>query len=201
MREILLIFIIVFSIGILSACTNVKTKNNDNNNTKVITEKVDTTKTSVVLIKQELVTDTINPLVIDSADLIGYDELANEGNYESFTVSAYNTDLDNIPNIKKPLKSTIKNFKFPKKNFYGIWVRDTSPETPHATFQITKESFLMVDYDGDEDMPYEINNDSIIVYFNDFVKRGRVIDATTTDSIVIYWNNSKKPTTYYKWIY
>jgi hypothetical protein len=132
-------------------------------------------------------------------ELTGYDELSNENDYDSFTVSEYNTDLEDIPNIKRPAKSSIQNFKFSKEKLFGIWVQDPGPEVPHATFQITKESFLMVDYDGDGEMPYEINNDSLVVYFNDFIKRGRILDAGNSGNLIIHWNGSQKPTAYYVW--
>lgn len=185
MRKVLLLSII----GMLFNCTNVKTDNN-----QTILEKSD----SSVVTKQSRASDTVST---KSAELSGYDELSNENNYDTFKISEYNTDIQSIPNIDRPTNSTIKDFKFSTKNFFGIWVHDTTPETRHATFQITKHFFYMVDYDGNSDMSYEVDKDSITVYFNDFIKRGRIIDAGASDSIIIHWNNSEKPSTYYKWKY
>jgi hypothetical protein len=58
---------------------------------------------------------------------------------------------------------------------------------------------LVVEYDGDGDMPYEVDGDRLIVYYNDFILRGRIVDATNTEPLVIHWDAQAEPTTYYKW--
>lgn len=136
--------------------------------------------------------------ITDNTQLNGYDELSNDDSLERFTISEYNTDNDEVENIKRPNKSTIENSTFPTNKLFGIWVQDPGPDTPHATFQLTKESFFVVDYDGDGDMPYLIKNDSIIIYYNDFIQRGKIIDASS-DQLKIHWKDSERPTIYYTW--
>ncbi len=135
----------------------------------------------------------------NSTKLNGYDELANDEDRMTFTVSEFNTDIESVPNINRPKVSSITNFKFPKENIFGIWVQNPSKETPHATFSIDDSSFFVVDYDGDGSMPFEINYDSLSVYFNDFIQKGKILRANSNDTLIIQWTNSNKPTTYYKW--
>lgn len=130
--------------------------------------------------------------------LNGYDELSNEDNKENFVVSEYNTDLPDVPNIKRPLSSRIKNFKFAKNELFKSWVENPSIDTPNTTFVIDGKCFYVADYDGDGSMPYDINNDSLIVYFNDFIKRGKIIELSK-NNLIIHWNGAKKPTRYYEW--
>lgn len=196
------IVLVVLITGFIGGCNGVKNNNDKNEDTiaKITSENHDTIITVVNSKKEETIIDSNNSKKTDT-ELEGYDELSDEANYKTYTISEYNTDLEYIPNIKRPLRSSIKNFKFSKDKLFGIWVRDSSSEAPHATFQITKKSFYVVDYDGDGDMPYDIDKDSITVYYNDFIKRGKIINATSHDSLVIHWNESKRPTTFYKWKY
>lgn len=136
--------------------------------------------------------------VVES-ELNGYNELANDANLKTFTISEYNTDDESIPNIQRPDKSEIINSSIPTTQLFGIWVQDPSPETPHATFKLTEKSFYVVDYDGDGAMPYIINGDSITVYYNDFVLKGILLPSKEKEQLTIHWNNSKKPTVYYVW--
>src|SRR5258707_627039 len=55
--------------------------------------------------------ETIEPKTeTDNSDkLHGYDELANQDSLKQYTISEYNTDLPDVPNIKRPEKSQIIN--------------------------------------------------------------------------------------------
>jgi hypothetical protein len=129
----------------------------------------------------------------------GYNELSNEDSLDQSTISSYNTDIEDRANINRPDKSKIENSKFPADKLFGIWVEDPGPETPHATFQLTEKSFFVVDYDGDGDMPYVIKGDSITVYFNDFITKGKIIESKNNGELKIHWEDSDTPTTYYTW--
>jgi hypothetical protein len=132
-------------------------------------------------------------------ELIGYDELSNEGGRDVYCMSAYNMDVESIPNIERPVKSSVKKSKFSVDKLFGIWVNDPSVDVPHATFTLDKDYFFVVDYDGDGDMPYEIEKDSITVYYNDFIKKGCIVEANSTERLVIRWEETESPTIYYKW--
>ena len=111
------------------------------------------------------------------------------------TVSEKNTDIESVQNIEQPKQSKIINPKFDSKLLFGIWTYD--PEGPHADFQLTKKSFYVVDYDGNGDMPYLINKDTIKVYYNDFISVG-IIKNATKDTLKIDWDENGI-TNYVKW--
>jgi len=111
------------------------------------------------------------------------------------TISEKNTDLESIKNIERPKSSKIINSTFPVNKLFGIWTTD--PNGPHADFQLGKESFFVVDYDGDGDMPYEINKNIITVYYPDMKETG-LIQKAEKDSLVIYWA-SGECITYTRW--
>lgn len=62
---------------------------------------------------------------------------------------------------------------------------------------MTKKSFYVVDHDGDGDMPYIINHDTIRVYYNDYVSIG-IIKNATKDTLKIDWDKNGI-TNYVKW--
>ncbi|MEO5775923.1 MAG: hypothetical protein ABIQ27_03400 [Flavobacterium sp.] len=92
-------------------------------------------------------------------------------------------------------KSKITNSAFEKENIFGIWTTD--PNGPHADFELTENSFYLVDYDGDGDMSYEINDNKIKIKYPDFEKTG-LIKKAENDSLIIYWESGEF-TTYVRW--
>jgi hypothetical protein len=174
------LFLIVI-LGMLLSCQGNKTSNN-------ISSQLEKSKN-----------DTLSKVNNGSnSNLNGYDELSNEDNRENFVVSEYNSDMPDIPNIKRPSSSIITNFKFSKDELFKSWVENPSKDTPNTTFVIDEKSFYVADYDGDGSMPYQINNDSLIVYFNDFIKRAKIIELSN-DKLIMHWDGAKKPTRYYEW--
>ncbi|MBC7450686.1 MAG: hypothetical protein H7259_04285 [Cytophagales bacterium] len=144
---------------------------------------------------QRIFSDTTEP---EDDDADGYNELAHESN-RILTRSEYNEDLEDIFNIKRPGKSSIKQYPYSKEQLFGIWVIDPGPDEPHATFELTAQSFYVVDYDGDGSMPYEIVKDSITIYYNDFIQKGKIIDSKNPERLIIHWEEADQPTTYYTW--
>jgi hypothetical protein len=59
------------------------------------------------------------------------------------------------------------------------WTYDI--EGPHADFELTF-AFYVVDYDGNGNMPYIINQDTITVYYPDYVSVG-IIKSVTKDTL------------------
>jgi hypothetical protein len=90
-------------------------------------------------------------------------------------------------NNEHPKQTKIINPKFNLKLLFGIWTYD--PEGPHADFELTKKSFYVVDYDGNGDMPYIINRDTITVYYPDYVSVG-IIKSVTKDTLKIDWDKN-----------
>jgi hypothetical protein len=128
--------------------------------------------------------------------LQGYDELADEQNRKRYTISEYNTDISEIDNIERPQKSKIIDPIIDTSLFFNIWT--LYPDGPHADFWIRESDFYVVDYDGNSSMPYILNQDRLVVFYNDFKKIGKILKVTK-DSLIIYWKDTESPTSYVDW--
>lgn len=126
----------------------------------------------------------------------GYDELADEDKRLSYEISDYNTDDPGIVNIKRPERTLILNPVIDTTSLFRIWTKYA--DAPHATFKIDAKEFYVVDYDGDGSMPYILEKDSLTIYYNDFIQRGRIMKVTK-DILSIRWNDAKSPTNYIMW--
>jgi hypothetical protein len=91
--------------------------------------------------------------------------------------------------------STLVSPAFPLENLFGVWTLDLSG--PHADFRLDEESYFIVDYDGDGSMRYDIIRDSIIVHFEGYSTKGRILKAQN-DSLAIAWDG-QEPTVYFRW--
>lgn len=111
------------------------------------------------------------------------------------TISKKNTDLVDVKNSDHPKQSKIIKSKFDLDLLFGIWTYN--PEDPHADFELSKNSFYVVDYDGNGDMPYIINHDTIKVYYNDYISIG-IIKNASKDTLKIDWDKNGI-TNYVKW--
>ena len=125
----------------------------------------------------------------------GYNELANPDNRKTFTISDFNTDNPDITNIQRPSASSIKT-NLDTTLLFGIWTSD--PDGPHADFELTSKSFYVVDYDGDGDMPYELNDTKLKIYYNDFIQEGKII-SVSKDTLKIQWKDFDNINNYVKW--
>lgn len=112
---------------------------------------------------------------------------------DSFSEKKSNIDHPN--SYERPKQCKIIKSKFDVNNLFGIWTLD--PEGPHADFDLSEKSFYVVDYDGDGDMPYIINQDTIKVYYSDFMSVG-IIKKATKDTLKIDWDQNGV-TNYIKW--
>ena len=122
-------------------------------------------------------------------------ESTEEQDRRIYTISEYNTDLEN-ENIERPEKTLIKNPTVDTTNLFKIWTLD--PNGPHADFRFNKTEFYVVDYDGDGAMPYILHQDSLTIFYNDFIQKGRII-SVGMDTLKIHWTESEIPTTYTEW--
>ena len=125
----------------------------------------------------------------------GYNELANADNRKSFTISDFNTDNQEIENIARPSTSTI-NTKLDTALLFGVWTSDSNG--PHADFDLTRKSFFVVDYDGNGDMPYELTDDKLKIYYNDFIQEGKVL-FIGKDTLKIMWKDFDNINKYVRW--
>ena len=103
------------------------------------------------------------------------------------TVTEKNTEIEKVKKTERQKQSKIINPKFDLELLFGIWTYD--PEGPHADFELTKKSFYVVDYDGDGNMPYIINQDTLKVFYKDYVSVG-IIKGVTKDTLKIDWDKN-----------
>ena len=95
-------------------------------------------------------------------------------------------------NIERPNKSVIKS-DIDTTKLFKIWVSEC--DSPNADFEINKNYFYIVDYDGNGEMPYELINHSLKVYYNDFVQEGKII-SVDDEKLKIRWKDSESNTEY-----
>jgi hypothetical protein len=145
----------------------------------------------------ECLTKSKNPsLTLSDLDSIRfYTRLAHEGKWKS---ENYISDSKNLPRIKRPPRSYIKDPVFDVMTLYGIW--GGGDEEPAADFEINAEIFHVEDYDGDADMSYILNKDSLFVFYPAFVRIGRIM-SSSRDSLKINWGTGKNifSATYKRW--
>lgn len=79
---------------------------------------------------------------------------------------------------------------------FAIWTEDQLG--PHANFIFSKKSIFVVDYDGDGDMPYELDGKKLKIYYSEFIKEGQLM-SVTTDTLKIKWTEFDFITSYVKW--
>lgn len=105
-------------------------------------------------------------------------------------VEIENNDTDQF---KRPKKSIIKNLAIDTTYAFGVWTTDI--EAPHADFYFTKDSFYVADYDGDGEMPYVLDKNTITVYYEDRIQKGN-INTTHKDTLKIKWSDYDIETKY-----
>jgi len=125
----------------------------------------------------------------------GYNELANPDKRETFSISDYNSDNEDIENIKRPALSTIDT-ELDTALLFHAWT--INPDGPHADFDFTAESFYVVDYDGNGDMPYDLIDHHLTIYYNDFVQEGDIV-SVSEDTLKIHWEDSEESTAFVRW--
>lgn len=125
----------------------------------------------------------------------GYNELANPEDRTHFTISDFNRDNPDIPNIDRPQTSII-NTKLDTALLFGIWT--SNPDGPHADFSLTGRSFYVVDYDGNGSMPYELTDNRLKIYYNDFILEGTIF-SVGKDTLQIMWKTFDKTNNYVRW--
>lgn len=126
-------------------------------------------------------TETINKVNIEN-------QISNQNNNIALeTISKKNSIVESQQNIENPKRSKIINSKFELELLFGIWTND--PKGPHADFDLNEKYFYVVDYDGNGDMPYIINQDTIKVFYKDFTSIG-IINNVTKDSLLIDWDGN-----------
>ncbi len=136
--------------------------------------------------KQQVLADTIDH---------GYNELANPDKRANFTISDYNSDNSIVENIDRPKSSKLKT-KLATSLLFNVWTVD--PTGPHADFVLNEKWFHVVDYDGDGNMPYELIDNKLKIYYNDFIQEGKIV-SVDKDTLKIMWKEFDEVSNYVHW--
>lgn len=161
------------------------------------TQKTNLTITGLSLFLLFSCTNTNKEDTSKNTDTIthGSNELANTEQRETFGISDFNTDNPEIKNIERPAESVLKT-TIDTTLLFGIWTSD--PDGPHADFELSKKSFFIVDYDGNGDMPYILNDTKLKIFYNDFTQDGEIVEVSK-DSLRIRWIDTNNATSYSRW--
>lgn len=99
-------------------------------------------------------------------------------------------------NVVRLKKTIIINPTVDTTELFKIWTLD--PNGVHADFWFKAEAFYVVDYDGNGAMPYLLNRDSLTIFYENFVQKGKII-SVSKDTLKIHWNKTKSPIRYVEW--
>lgn len=111
------------------------------------------------------------------------------------TKKHYDGDNHIAVDSEQKVNSVTTTTTFNVSNLFGIWTTD--PNGPHADFMINKETYLIVDNEGQSEFPYEVKSDTITITFPDYVTKG-IISKAANDTLVIKWD-FQDPITYVRW--
>lgn len=98
--------------------------------------------------------------------------------------NAYIEDLATVKNIERPDRSYVLSPGPDTALLFGVW--SSGPDAPVADFEWKVNGFMVGDYDGNGDMPFVLKQDTLAVFYNDFVRTG-IIAAVNKDSLRIRW--------------
>ena len=81
--------------------------------------------------------------------------------------SQENPIQNSIPSISQIINPSIDTALL-----FDIWV--LNPESPHADFWWTKDSYYVVDYDGNGKIPFRLEGDEFELYFEEETLKGKL---------------------------
>ncbi|MGL1888401.1 MAG: hypothetical protein OCD76_17930 [Reichenbachiella sp.] len=96
----------------------------------------------------------------------------------------------------RPSRPIFKNTQVDTTELFGIWTVD--PTGPHADFWLTKDSYYVVDYDGDGDMPYILDGRTLTIFF-EHGKQVLEILSTSNDTLRTFSKEYEYETLYIRW--
>ncbi|WP_209143336.1 MULTISPECIES: protein kinase family protein [Chitinophaga] len=101
-------------------------------------------------------------------------------------------------NAERPGSSTIRT-TLDTGLLLRTWVAHPGPEAPHADFQISKEHFFIVDFDGDGAMPYKLEDRKLTIYYPEYIAECEIL-LLNKDSLKIMWSDYPEgPVVYTIW--
>lgn len=130
-------------------------------------------------------TEKWDSLVQDSIELCHYLKNAHLSVYPEEYYNAEIADVESLKNINRPSKSYVLKPKFDTNCLYHVW--GGFNDEPVSDFRIDKEFIDIAEYDGNANMPYIWIKDSLYIFYNDFVRKGKIIKLNN-DTLMIAWH-------------
>ena len=93
------------------------------------------------------------------------------------------------------VESRIEYSPFPPERLFGVWVLDLT--APHADIWLDADWFYAAEADDEGNRPYRILHDSLKVYYEHYVAKGRIVRATG-DTLELSINGGENAT-YLRW--
>lgn len=93
-------------------------------------------------------------------------------------------------------KPTFKDLAVDTTELFGIWTID--PDGPHADFWLTKDSYYIVDYDGNGHKTYELNGRTLTLFLEDGEYAMEIL-STDNDTLRTYNEEYNSETVYTRW--
>ena len=102
-----------------------------------------------------------------------------------------------LPNrLSDKNKPTFKDLAVDTTELFGVWTID--PEGPHADFWLTKDSYYIVDYDGNGHVNYELNGRTLKIFFEEGEQVMEII-STSNDTLRTYSNEYEIEYLFTRW--
>lgn len=87
-------------------------------------------------------------------------------------------------------QSITTNLTIDKSKLLGVWWNSNEKDAPHASFAINDSTIFYPDQEGQSEFKYQIKNDSLVIYFEDFVNTSH-IDKLTYDLLELTTDGEK----------
>lgn len=117
----------------------------------------------------------------------------NETTYLGFPAE----DDKNLTNIARPAKSYILASSFNAEDLLGSWAVVVKDYGYVPIFMLNNYYAFPEDYRGNKGMPYIIYKDKLLIYCDDVLKQGKILDIKN-DTLRIIWQGDKAISIYVK---
>ena len=87
-------------------------------------------------------------------------------------ILSYSRQNTNSEGESKQQKSLTNKQDF--KGLIGVWWSASEKDAPSASFQIKENTIYYPDQEGQSEFKYQIEQDSLIIYFNGFVSSSKI---------------------------
>jgi hypothetical protein len=105
--------------------------------------------------------------------------------------SRQNRKNNEYSNLSTTKKSRLRIDKTMNENdLIGVWWDANDKEAPSATFMITDSTIFYPDQEGQSYFKYQIKNDSMSIYFNEYQSISK-IEKLTMDTLILITNGNK----------